>query len=49
MVSVFVAEQKGIEPDFVGGDRSKGETAESSFVAGAELPLGRRNQLANRK
>ena len=32
MVGVFVAEQKGIEPDFVRGDRSQGETAEFSFV-----------------
>lgn len=32
MVGVFVAEQKGIELDFLGGDRSKGETAEFSFA-----------------
>jgi hypothetical protein len=32
MVGVFVAEQKGIEANFVEGDRSKGETAEFSLV-----------------
>lgn len=33
MVSVFVTEQKSIKPDFVGGGRSKGETAEFPFAA----------------